>query len=124
MIAALVALIVLLMLGGSSGSGWTADLEKAVKKQVPDHDRREAVLNTLDDYREEVEKVGESLQGHFVELLDLHLDYSSAKEDFDAVTAKLKEDQAHIFKQDLKMRSRMKTEMSREEWNAVFTKSE
>lgn len=124
MVAALIAIIALLMLGGAAGTGWTADLEKAVKQQVPDKDRREAVLHALDDHQEEVGKVGGALKDHFAELLELHLDYASTKEKFEAVAGKLSHDQVHIFKQDLKMRNEMKTHLSEEEWNAVFAEKE
>ena len=89
MIAALIALIALLMLGGAAGTGWTADLEKPVKKQLDDKTRREAVLDALDDYEEGMDGISDSLQEHFTDLLKSHIDFQSSENTFDAVAEKL-----------------------------------
>ena len=121
MVAALIAIIALLMLGGAAGTGWTADLEKPVKKHVADKTHREAVLDALDDYEEGMEKVGKSLQTHFTELLETHLDYHSTAADFDAVTQQLKQDQEQAFHLDTEVHKLMKEKMSKQEWSAVFS---
>lgn len=120
MIAALIALIAILMLGGAAGTGWTADLEKPVKKAVQEEVRRDAVLDALDAYENGMEQVGESVKDHFIQLLETHLDFQSSEKEFDSVAQKLTADQADAFAQDLKTRKTMKTHMTPEEWNAVF----
>lgn len=120
MVAALIALLAILMLGGAAGTGWTADLEKPVKKQVDDKVRREAVLDALGDHEDGMEKVGDSLQDHFSGLLNAHLDFQSSEKTFDATTENLKADQMQAFKLDVALRRKMKAELSEAEWNAVF----
>ena len=120
MVAALIALIAILMLGGAAGTGWTADLEKPVKKHVADKSHREAVLDALDDHEDGMEEVGDSLQEHFTGLLNAHIDFQSSEKTFDAITEKLTADQMQAFKLDMALRKKMKTDLSEAEWNAVF----
>lgn len=121
MVAALIAIIALLMLGGAAGTGWTSDLEKPVKKQVDEKVRREAVLDALHDCESGMEEVGDALQKHFTELLDAHIEFQSSENTFDAVTEKLKADQAKAFRLDMDTRRIMKAQLSESEWNAVFS---
>lgn len=124
MLAALIALMVLLMLGGTADSGWTVDLEKAVKHSVQEKEQRELVLDALDEHKGDMEEVRESLQSHFTELLNTHLDFRSSEHSFDAVAEKLKQDQANAFAKDLKTRGEMKRNLTPEEWNAVFAEDQ
>ncbi|VGO12467.1 hypothetical protein PDESU_01020 [Pontiella desulfatans] len=124
MIAALIALIALLMLGGAAGSGWTADLEKNIKHAVEDEDRREAVLEATGAHMDGMKEVAGSVTDHFVQLLETHIDFESTGKDFDAVAQQLKADQAKGFALDLKTLKAMKANLTPEEWNAVFTKDQ
>ena len=120
MIAALIALIALLMLGGTDGTGWTEDLEKSIK-QVEDKDRRENILDAIGNHEDGINEVADSVEKHFVELLDTHIDFQSSEQDFDAAAQKLKDDQERAFLHDLKMREIMKANLTAEEWSSVFS---
>lgn len=123
MIAALIALLVVLMLGGSAGS-WVGDIEKPLKHHVADENSRDAVLEAAEDLEDGMEEVGEALQAHFAQLLELHVDYSSDAVGFAAVSERLKADQAKAFALDLEARKTIKTALTAEEWQALFSENE
>ena len=119
MIVALLGLVALLFLGGNVASTLTG-VEKSAKHHVPDKARRETILDAGKQLEKELKSMEKRLNTHFTELVKVHQTYGSVGADFDAITAKLKEDQSATAKAILDARETMREQMTREEWTAVF----
>lgn len=123
MIAALLAIFLLLFMGGGLADQ-LVHVDDQAKAHISDKDRREKVIDASNQLNKELETVVKSLNSHFGELVDVNAEYSSTEADFDAVRAKLKSDQAAATKAVLDARDAMHEQMTREEWTAVFTPKE
>lgn len=123
MVAALLAVILLLFMGGGMASQ-LANIDDQAKEHIADKARREKVIDASKDLNEELETVIKSLDSHFGELVNVNADYASKEADYDAVRARLKADQAAATKAVLDARDKMHEQMTRAEWTAVFTPTE
>ena len=120
MIAALVAI---LFLGGGGVVGYFYDLdsiEKKVKDAVVDDTRRDAALDVLDAAEDRVEEYGDSLSDLADEFYDQLQVKGAAKANVDERRARFSAD-LNSFQDDIiDLRTRLKAQMTREEWAQVF----
>ena len=119
MIVALCGLLALLLMGGHGGAT-LSNIEEGVKDQVPDKVRRAEILDISKQLEDELRTIEKRLNAHFDEFAKVETAYGSVDADFDAVTAKLRDDARDTSKAVLDAREGMREQMTRAEWDAVF----
>ncbi len=120
MIAALLGLLAILVLGGSASV--LSDACDRAKKAIPDKARREIVVDVAKALERDIKDADKRLGKHFEEFIAVHVNYDSTEADFDAVAVKLKEVQESVAGSVVSSRDRMRTQMTRKEWDTVFPK--
>lgn len=121
----LIAIFTVLMLffGGGSLEFYLTNLKGSVKEQVQDKDRRDAILDTSKALEKDLKVLAKDVEQHFNALVSMHTRFESTSADYDTAAAKLKADQKTLSTLTLGARDAMHKQMTREEWNAVFSSS-
>ena len=122
LIATITALI--LIFGGGNLEFYLTNLKKPVKEHVVDKERRDAILEAGKELEKELKILSKDIEAHFGELIEVHAEYESTSEDYLAAGAALKADQNTLAGLVLDTRDAMKENMTRSEWEQVFSKAE
>ena len=119
----LIALLVFLLSGGSSGTSpmiaYVDQAREHAKKEFTVEAQRKAVLDTLDDMKK--------VQGEFIEveekaaktLIKLAVNRDSKPADFQPTIVALRTDAMETQEKLIRLRFRLKSQMTREQWAAV-----
>jgi hypothetical protein len=122
LIATITALI--LIFGGGTLEFYLTNLKKPVKEHVVEKERRDAILEAGKELEQELKGLSKDLEEHFEALIDVHSAYASTTEDYLAAGAKLRADQNRLTELVLDTRDIMKENMTRAEWEQVFSEVE
>ena len=122
LIATITALI--LIFGGGNLEFYLTNLKKPVKEYVVDKERRDAILEAGKELEKELKGLSKDIEEHFEELIEMHGEYESTTKDYLAAGAKLKADQNTLAGLVLDTRDAMKENMTRAEWEQVFSEVE
>ena len=122
LIATITALI--LIFGGGNLEFYLTNLKKPVKEHVVDKERRDAILEAGKELKKELKGLSKEIEEHFEELIEMHGEYESTTGDYLAAGAKLKADQNTLAGLVLDTRDAMKENMTRAEWEQVFSEVE
>ena len=124
MVGVTTATIIILLSGGGDVEHFLTEVKKGVKEHIEDKDRRKIILSESKDLSKDLKKLGKQIDRHFEDVSDVHADFHSGEDDFDAATAQLVNDQKVLSELILDARDNMKAQMTREEWEAVFAAPE
>ncbi len=119
MIWGTLAVLIILFSGGSL-EFYLTNLKKPVKEHVQDKACQEIIIDTSKALAKDLQTLGEEVNGHFEDLVEVHGEYDSVASDFDEVVAELKADQKELSRLVLDARDTMHDQMTKEEWEAVF----
>jgi len=121
MIIATITLLTLLFGGGGSLENYLIDIKKPVKAAVESKTTVNEVLDLSKELGKQLKAQNKEITKLRENFLDLHSDFDTKSDDFEAVIDKLmaarEEGQEHI----LDARSNMKNLMKKEEWTEVFS---
>ena len=122
----LIATITALMLifGGGNLEFYLTNLKKPVKEYVVDKERRDAILEAGKELEQELKVLSKDIEEHFEGLIEVHAEYESTTADYLAAGDRLKADQNTLAGLVLDTRDAMKENMTRAEWEAVFSEVE
>lgn len=122
LIATITALLIIF--GGESLSFYLTNLKGDVKEYVQDKERQKIIIDTSKALSKDLKALGKRVDDHFKELVEVHSEYDSVGDDFDAASAKLMKDQNDMITTVLDARDAMHEQMTKEEWEAVFAEPE
>jgi len=123
MIVGTLALLMLLF-GGDGLVFYLTNLKGDVKEYVQDKVRQEIIIETSKNLSKDLGELAEEIDDHFEDLAEVHSDYDSVASDFDEAAATLKADQKELSRLVLDARDAMHEQMTKEEWDAVFSEAE
>lgn len=113
-------LLVSLGLGGAKLDNVFVDIKKPVKQTVTEKDRRSEILDVRSELEKTLNRNQKAWKKQINEFLDVQDDYSSTEADFDEQQARISELLTAKAQTVLDARERMKSLMTREEWEQVF----
>jgi hypothetical protein len=116
--------VLILIFGGGNLEFYLTNLKKPVKEHVVDKERRDAILEAGKELEKELKGLAKDIEEHFEELIEVHGEYESTTADYLAASAKLKADQNTLAERVLDTRDAMKENMTRAEWEQVFSEVE
>jgi hypothetical protein len=119
MIVGTIALLMLLF-GGGGLEYYLTNLKSEVKEYVVQKDCQEKIIEASKTLSSELGTLQIEIDAHFKELVEIHAEFRSSAEDFDAVAAKLVVDQKTATALILDARDTMHAQMTEQEWTAVF----
>ena len=96
--------------------------ERAILETVSDEGRLPAILSIRGEMASQEEALLSSMKQNYRLLVAISKDHSADNEQFNAVFANMDQDRNKIQSTLLQNRFRMKEQMTREEWKAVFKK--
>jgi hypothetical protein len=121
MIVATATALIILFGGANTVENYLVDIKKPVKTAVESKETADKVLGLSKALEKDLKSQNKELTKLSEAFLDLHTQYESKPEDFEAVIEKMiaarQKGQANI----LETRSKMKNAMTREEWTQVFS---
>ncbi|ADE55699.1 hypothetical protein [Coraliomargarita akajimensis] len=120
MIGITIGVVVLLLGGGDKVEHHLVSMQDSVKAVITDKDRRKAVMQESKVLAKDLVEVQKQVQQHLDHLVDVHKNFGSTKADFMVVAEALQADQMEAAMLLMETRDRIKAQMSREEWEAVF----
>jgi hypothetical protein len=123
MIVGTLALLMFLF-GGGGLEYYLTNLKGDVKEHVASEASQEKIIQASKKLSSELGTLQTEIDDHFKELVEIHADFRSSAEDFDAVAAKLVIDQKAATSFVLDARDTMHEQMTRDEWEAVFRSPE
>ena len=116
--------ILLLIFSGGSLEFYLTHIKSDVKEHVQDKACQEIIIDASKALAKDLKELGEEVDDHFEDWVEVHSDYDSAASDFDEVTVALKADQKELSRLVLDARDTMHEQMTKQEWNAVFAEAE
>ena len=120
MIIGLTALFIFLFGGSGSLEFYLTNLKDPVTAHVQDKARQDVILDTSKALGKELKDIQKEVTDEFKHYVEAHADYESTLADFDEVTDEMVENQLKLAKQVLDARDTMHSQMTSEEWSAVF----
>jgi hypothetical protein len=121
MIVATATALIILFGGANTVENYLVDIKKPVKTAVESKETADKVLGLSKALEKDLKSQNKELTKLSEAFLDLHTQYESKPEDFEAVIEKMmaarQKGQANI----LETRSKMKNAMTREEWTQIFS---
>lgn len=124
MLVAMVTALILIFGGGGGLDFYLTTINKAAKQHIAEKERREQVIDTGKTLAEDLKSLGEEIDAHFEDLVMAHADFDATASDFDAAVAKLKYDQQVSTELILDARDKMHSQMTKDEWTAVFAEKQ
>lgn len=124
MVGITAATIIILLSGGSDLQHYLTSVDKSVKKNVVDKDRKKIILQESKDLSKTLKSLNKDINKHVDAILQVHVDFHASENAYDETTAQLVADQAKAADLILDAREVMRAQMTREEWEAVFAKAE
>lgn len=121
MVGVTTAAIIVLLSGGGGVEHFLTDFKKEVKSTIEDKDRQKLILNESKALSKELKSLSKDINGHFDDLVKVHSDFYSSEAGFDSVLKQLVADQKKATTLILDARDAMHEQMTKEEWEAVFT---
>ncbi|RKX36413.1 MAG: hypothetical protein DRP71_00515 [Verrucomicrobia bacterium] len=119
----LIALITLLLIGGS-GAGPTIanikDAEKAVRNVVVDETRREAAIETLEEMADIVRDYSKSKTDTFIQFEKATRSYETTPADLHALVGPEREKVLELQDHIVKLHSELKTHLTEDEWVQMY----
>jgi hypothetical protein len=119
MIVGTLALLMFLF-GGGGLEYYLTNLKSDVKEHVVSEESQDKIIEASKKLSSELGTLQTEIDDHFKELVEIHADFRSSAEDFDAVAAKLVVDQKTATALILDARDTMHAQMTEQEWTAVF----
>lgn len=115
------ATILLLVFGGGKDLGhYLVDSDKAIKTAVEDKTRRGEILDVTKQLKKDLKKDRKVYFKSVENWLDLHQDYETTSDDFDAQLEVVMAGQEQLMNTTLDGRNKMHEQMTADEWHAVF----
>ena len=116
--------ILLLIFSGGSLEFYLTHMKSDVKAHVQDKARQVIIIDASKALAKDLKELGEEIDDHFEDWVEVHSEYDSVASDFDKVVAGLKADQKELSRLVLDARDTMHEQMTKEEWEAVFAEAE
>jgi hypothetical protein len=121
----LAALITILILVGSSGLLFDyGDLKKAVKTHVVEKEHKDVALDIVKEFKQRAKSQGKQLKATAREVDDALSAYAPGDDQLAALGSQYISDTRSYYKDLLDLRFKLKDQLTREEWTAVFTSEE
>jgi len=96
--------------------------EKAIVETVSDKGRVQAIMSIRDEMAAQEEVLVSFMKEQYAELIDLSRDYTATNDSLRTVFEHMDRERNAIQSALIENRFRMKRQMTREEWKAVFKK--
>ncbi len=124
MLWAALAAYLITVFGGGGLEFHLTNLKKPVKEHVQDKTCQKEIISESKALSKELQSLGKRLDRDFEKFISVHANFQSLEADFDAAAARLVADQARAAQRVLDARDAMHEQMTKQEWEAVFEKSE
>ena len=122
MIIGITALCLFLFGGGGGLEFYLTNLKDPVKEHVQNKDHQDVILDASKALGKELKDIQKDVTEGFKGYVEEHADYESTPADFDEVTDEMVANQLKLAKQVLDARDKIHSQMTSEEWSAVFSK--
>jgi uncharacterized protein YdgA (DUF945 family) len=123
MLAALLLVALLVAGGGGDAASWQQFIDQqnaSVEDVIKERDRRKEILSFVDEMETELKRFSEQQEQLSGAILKLNRDYGATRSNFEKTLDDMNDNRAMTQQTILEARFKMKSKMSREEWEVIF----